>query len=184
MNILYIDTHLHETNIILFKDSEIINQSIIKKEMNNNSILVPTIKQIINNISIDEIIVINGPGSFTGIRAGITVAKTMAYLKHVPIKSVSYLDLMDYSLDEENNIVGLYDNCGIYVGKYKNHKLIGDYTYIKLADFKQYNEKEYVKTDVTIDYKKALKEISELNCIDPKLVNPIYVKKLDYDKKN
>ena len=34
---------------------------------------------------IDKIFVVTGPGSFTGIRVGLTVAKVMAYSLNIPI---------------------------------------------------------------------------------------------------
>ena len=43
---------------------------------------------------------------------------TLSYLLNVSIKTVSYLDIMDFSLDSSENLVGFYDNSGIFVGKY------------------------------------------------------------------
>ena len=43
---------------------------------------------------IDKIFVVTGPGSFTGIRVGLTVAKTMAYSLNIPIVPISSLEVM------------------------------------------------------------------------------------------
>lgn len=182
MYTLFIDTHLYDINVVLYKDGNVYLHKSIDKSMNNNSLLVPTIMKCINNIKLNDIIVVNGPGSFTGVRTGVTVAKTLSYLLNVSIKRVSYLDIMDFSLDSNENLVGFYDNSGIFVGKFSNHKLIGNYEYIRKSEL-NLNELSNLKTDVIIDYSKIYNLISNLPKIDSKLVNPIYVKKIsvEYD---
>lgn len=182
MYTLFIDTHLYDINVVLYKDGNVYLHKNIDKSMNNNSLLVPTIMKCITNIKLNEIIVVNGPGSFTGVRTGVTVAKTLSYLLNVSIKTVSYLDIMDFSLDSNENLVGFYDSSGIFVGKYLNHRLTGKYEYIKKSVLNS-NEFSNLKTDVIIDYSKIYNLISKLPIIDPKQVNPIYVKKIsvEYD---
>lgn len=182
MYTLFIDTHLYDINVVLYKDGNVYLHKSIDKSMNNNSLLVPTIMKCINNIKLNDIIVVNGPGSFTGVRTGVTVAKTLSYLLNVSIKTVSYFDIMDFSLDSNENLVGFYDNSGIFVGKFSNHKLIGNYEYIRKSEL-NLNELSNLKTDVIIDYSKIYNLISNLPKIDSKLVNPIYVKKIsvEYD---
>ena len=182
MYTLFIDTHHYDINVVLYKDGNVYLHKSIDKSMNNNSLLVPTIMKCITNVKLNEIIVVNGPGSFTGVRTGVTVAKTLSYLLNVSIKQVSYLDIMDFSLDSNENLVGFYDNSGIFVGKYINHRLTGKYEYIKKRELNS-NEFSNLKTDVIIDYSKIYNLISMLSKIDPKQVNPIYVKKIsvEYD---
>ena len=43
---------------------------------------------------INKIFVVTGPGSFTGIRVGLTVTKTMAYALDIPIVPISSLEVM------------------------------------------------------------------------------------------
>ena len=107
---------------------------------------------------------------------------TLSYLLNVSIKTVSYLDIMDFSLDSNENLVGFYDNSGIFVAKYINHRLTGKYEYIKKRELNS-NEFSNLKTDVIIDYSKIYNLTSKLPKIDPKQVNPIYVKKIsvEYD---
>ena len=49
---------------------------------------------------IDKIILVNGPGSFTGCRIGITIAKTFAWSLNIPITTISSLEAM--ALSNEN----------------------------------------------------------------------------------
>lgn len=43
---------------------------------------------------INKIILVNGPGSFTGCRIGITIAKTFAWSLNIPITTISSLEAM------------------------------------------------------------------------------------------
>lgn len=93
--ILFIDTHdslitvgLKIDNKLFIKNKEseyshsIFTMSLIKELFDENE---ANIKEL------DTIIVVNGPGSFTGIRIGLTIAKTLAYTLKTKIISISSL---------------------------------------------------------------------------------------------
>lgn len=183
---LFIDTHLYDIKLLILKDGEIIKEKNIIGKKNNSSYLIPSIKDIVGNFNLDEIIVVNGPGSFTGVRTGVTVAKTLAYTKKIPIKSISYLDLMAFSLDDSDIIVGLYDQNGIYIGKYHNYELVDNYEYIKNSELDSNDILKQVKTDVTIKFNKAFEFIKNKEYENPHYVNPVYVKLISAqnDKRN
>ena len=54
--------------------------------------LLKSNKKSYNNLS--KIIVINGPGSFTGIRTGVTVAKVLGLSLNIPVCGISLFDLL------------------------------------------------------------------------------------------
>ena len=60
----------------------------IQKNFKNNKI---------NPTEIDKIVLVNGPGSFTGVRIGITIAKTIAWSLSIPIIVISSLKSMAIS---------------------------------------------------------------------------------------
>ena len=79
---LFIDTHNELIKIILFKDGKILTDKEKMSNMQHSVYTMPMIEEILkeNNIessNLNEIIVVNGPGSFTGVRIGVTIAKTM-----------------------------------------------------------------------------------------------------------
>ena len=108
MNSLFIDTHGKCVTVILFKDGKVIDQ-INLETMNKHSVVaMPSIKSILENNGcsindIHEILVCNGPGSFTGIRIGAGIAKgfcaALPKIKRVPINS---LDLIAYTFAKTN----------------------------------------------------------------------------------
>ena len=122
---LFIDTSSSDVSIALIKDN-IILDSIISCVPNEHSIYtVSYIDKILKNANVDvsdvnRIMVVNGPGSFTGVRIGVTIAKVYAYLKAIPVICISSLKMRaisgmgDYILSlidahHENYYVGLYD---------------------------------------------------------------------------
>lgn len=110
MTILYLDTSSSFLYTAIKKGDEIIAE--IKEELDNN-LSKFTLSRIegmfkIKNISydeIDKIIVVNGPGSFTGIRIGLTIAKTLAWAKKIPIVPISSLEAMALSADSSHNYI-------------------------------------------------------------------------------
>lgn len=123
---LYIDTSDKDVSIAIIKDQKELSK-ITKDIPNEHSIYaVPFIKEVLDESklepnNIDNIMVVNGPGSFTGIRIGLTIAKVYAYLLKKDLRAVSSLKALalsttgDYILSlidaKHNNFyLGLYDS--------------------------------------------------------------------------
>lgn len=109
---LIIDTATKYLYICLVKDNKIIKE--IKNESNKNHapFSVLFIEEILNenNLSIDdldEVICGIGPGSYTGLRIALTIAKMICSFKEIPLKTISTLYLMSSGYDE--NVVAIID---------------------------------------------------------------------------
>ena len=50
---------------------------------------------------LDKILVIAGPGAFTGLRVGITIANTLAFTQKVPIISISTFEYLQHKIPEK-----------------------------------------------------------------------------------
>lgn len=103
MNILSVDTASNILSVSLkLKNSEKIQTLKVTKNNNHLVGLVPLIKKILfkNNLNINELdlIAVNeGPGSYTGLRIGITTLRTIALLlkiKIFPIDSLMSVSLL------------------------------------------------------------------------------------------
>ena len=110
MKILYLDTSSSFLYAAILEDDKVLEQ--IKDQLGNNlsSHTLPRVEEMlkVNNVKIDDIgkiICVNGPGSFTGIRIGLTIAKTMAWAKKIPIIAISSLEAMALSSDGEYNYI-------------------------------------------------------------------------------
>ena len=107
---LFVDTHYLNLVVVLYKDGIVVDKIELINIRNQSEYLVPNIKKILDNHQItthdlSEIIVVNGPGSFTGIRIGLTIAKTLAWAKNIPIIPISSLEAMALSSDGEYDYV-------------------------------------------------------------------------------
>ena len=109
MNILAFDTTLNKTYIALQK-GETVDARVIESDEKNyhSAYLISAIKNIMqkNDLKLQElglIAVNNGPGSFTGIRVGVTVAKTLSKELGVNVLGVSSLDILQKAYEISSN---------------------------------------------------------------------------------
>jgi len=181
---LYIDTHLDDIIIILFRDKKIYKEKIISGEKQNSKLIMPTIKSVLENEKPTSIIVCNGPGSFTGVRLGVTIAKTLAYTLEIPIRTISILEIMALCLEDNlDKIVAFNDKNGYYVGIFDNNlKVVGKYEYLSNSEFEAYKKQYDVHTEVSMDYIKIYNYVMNKPIQNAHNVNPVYIKKLDVEK--
>lgn len=178
---LFIDTHGKNVLIILFKDGKIL-EKIDMETMNKHSVVtMPSIRQILENnncnvTDLNEILVCNGPGSFTGSRIAVTIAKTMAYALNVPIKQVDALTIMAVNIDGDK-VVALKDRNGAYVGKYNSsNTLIDELVYMSNSEYNELCNSTNVVENVDIDYEVLYSYLSKLEYNNVHEIKPIYVK--------
>lgn len=119
MNTLFIDTHDELITVSFIKDKEVFIKEVISESHSTH--LLPLIDEMLKEKNIklndfDRIVVVNGPGSFTGIRIGLTVAKTISYSLNIPIYTISSLKAYLLSSDIDNKMCVIEDSKGYYVG--------------------------------------------------------------------
>lgn len=121
---LFIDTSNDDLIVSILKDNKIINK-LEKHCKNEHSIYtVSYIDELLKSCNllpndVDNIMVVNGPGSFTGVRIGVTVAKTYAYILKKDVILVSSLKAMALST-KNKTAIALIDakNNNYYMGVY------------------------------------------------------------------
>ena len=101
---------------------------------------IPTLKEVLDRHDIalkdvDEMIITSGPGSYTGVRVAMTIAKTLAAVSDVKIKSVS--SLAAYA--GMNQALSVIDARGhkVFVGVYENGLPLIKEQVMTLEDFAQ-----------------------------------------------
>jgi tRNA threonylcarbamoyl adenosine modification protein YeaZ len=186
---LLIDTHDINLLIALYKDDEVLD-----KESNNTknhaSICMPIINDVLTRNNLDvhnlgEIIVVIGPGSFTGVRIGATIGKMLAYTLNIPIKVITSLDMYAISnTSNTNKLVLIRDLKGSYGAYYtSDNKIIDNYFYKSTEALNEYlKDKEEYIIDNEIDLSKVKLFVNNLEVINPHKVNPIYIKEIEANK--
>ena len=197
MRILYIDTSSSYLYTSIVENDKLISE--IKEEFGQSlsEVALPRIVSMFedNNLSpkdIDKIIVVNGPGSFTGIRIGITIAKIYAWSLNIPISTIYSLEAMAISSKENTYHVPIinarrgYVYTAIYDENYNEvlkpcHILLTDLQE-KLKDIDNY---EYISNDefddlelnsYSPDFIKIINKFKDKENINPHAVNPEYLK--------
>ena len=150
MYTLFISTYDKLVTIGLLQDGNEISKIEKLSDRGHSTILVPSIQEILKQNQLDtknlnEIIVVNGPGSFTGIRLGVTVAKTLAYTLNIKIKTITSIEAIAASIKDGNKIITIDDPKGKYLGKFINNRL-QELIYLKQDEAIKYLEKIDIKT--------------------------------------
>ena len=181
---LFIDTHDEMIKIILFQDGKIEQKEIKSSSMKHSVITMPTIDEILNKNNIkatdlNEILVVNGPGSFTGVRIGVTIAKTFAYLLNIPIKVIDVLEMKSIFINKPNKIVIESEKNGKYIGIFNDDK---KYLYLTNSEYKEFEKNNEISLIEDIDYEKVYEYLKTKESINPHAVNPLYIKKIEVEK--
>ena len=122
MNILALDTTTRNASVSLMVNKDIYTKC-INNEVTHSEKLLPLIDEIlkehnVNLKNIDLYACINGPGSFTGIRIGLSTLKAFSFVDKKSIFSInstdliaitSYLNSSFYKEKKQANIVSLID---------------------------------------------------------------------------
>ena len=139
MKILYIDTSTNYLYADIVINHELLSE--VKKNFTHDlsKYALYEISKMLEKCNlqpndIDKIIVVNGPGSFTGIRIGMTIAKIFAFTLKKEITTISSLDAMRVSINSNNIIVPIIDarRGYVYASAYKNNQVLIPDQYIKL----------------------------------------------------
>ena len=179
MKVLYIDTHYKDIHVALFDDNGLIREQKLLDKKNNSSYIMPIISEVCTPREIEQIVVVNGPGSFTGVRLGVTIAKTMAYCLNVPIKVLSYFDVLYNSNQNSEAIYAVFDNNGYYV---KDYSIDQNPRYLSKEEFVNEFEINKLITNGNINFKNLYNFLSTKEETNVHLVNPLYIKKIGVEK--
>lgn len=103
MNLLAIDASGIAGSVAYYKEGKLAGEYYICDKLTHSQTIMPMLEDMkkILNINLDEIdavAVTSGPGSFTGLRIGVTAAKALALALEVPIIGVPTLDVMAHGM--------------------------------------------------------------------------------------
>ena len=204
---LFLDTSTTRLIVGIYKDNSPIFISNEQSENDLSSRVLPLIKSALEECKltvdkINRILIVNGPGSFTGVRVGVTIAKTLAWSKNIDVIPISELEVLASTKVETDYVVPLIDarRDAFYAGMYdKKHKNIIEDAYItrtallnkikrhvslKKVTFVSYtkiNELETILPNIDLDY--IVKKYAKKKSSNAHTVNPNYLKKVEAEEK-
>jgi tRNA threonylcarbamoyladenosine biosynthesis protein TsaB len=169
--LLAIETSTRFGGIALFKKEKLRCAMSFSPNVPASEFLVPGVrdllkKESINQRDISALAVSVGPGSFTGLRVGLTMAKTFAYHLSIPIYTVSSLMVLAVSAEEQGGPIAAIMDArkgevyGAYFSVTPTFKRVSEDTVMSIDDFLDRAESSElcVIGDAVIKYREAIKK--------------------------
>ena len=187
MKYLFIDTCSNSLIISTIINNKIDYFFIDKNNNDTSSKVMKIINEAVPDIKIiDKIFVVNGPGSFTGIRVGVTIAKTIGFCLNIPIIELSELELLATTNTDTKYNVALIDarRGYVYAGIYdKDLNCYLEDQHILLNDIKYPIDYTIINSYDNIDLLKIIKKHEFDEPINPHNLNPNYLKRTEAEEK-
>ena len=120
MKILAVDTSSKLCSVAILEDTNLIKKLELDNGLTHSETLMPLIKQLLNECElslndIDLLVSDIGPGSFTGIRIGVSTCKAFSDSLNIPCVGVSSLEVLAYNIKDDGIICSTIDckndNC-------------------------------------------------------------------------
>ena len=191
---LLLDSSNIYLSVGLAKNGQVVDLIFYNAWQRQSELMVGEVENILkrNNIDkkeLDAIVVGIGPGSYTGVRIGVTIAKTIAYALNIKIYAKSSLSLL--KIKGEPTICLFNARSGrSYFAVYKDNEVIEPDCVITNEEVLSYIEKhsdykiagdtaQIGKESASFDIIKNLADFNEDERVkDILLLNPIYLKDL------
>lgn len=198
MKYLFIDTSNSFISIYIVKDNKVLVYKKVETLKDMANTIMPLIREAFNEVNfhikdIDKIFVTIGPGSFTGIRVGITVAKTISYCLNIPVYPISTLEYLSSINTNYRKIISIIDarRDNVFVGFYDtNLNKLEDEKMVSYDAIDIPNDTVVVSYDgvhdskiLDIDIIKLINKHKNDDEINPHMLVPNYLKKTEAEEK-
>lgn len=195
---LVMDTSNQYLGIGLYRGDEKLETLLVNESKRQSEYAIPKLQELLEHqhvslMDIDEMVITQGPGSYTGVRVAMTIAKTLAVIAPVKIKvvsslaayagyqkAISVIDARSHKLfvgvyDQGQNIVPdqlmSRDDFEVFRKQYPDYKVVGDGDLVG----------EESDNSQLVDHIFALSK--DLETIDqPDLLVPQYIKEVEAKK--
>lgn len=109
-NIILIDTSTEVCSVALSQNGIILWEKVSEESMNHSVLLAKYIQELteqmrVQNIQADAVAVSCGPGSYTGLRIGVSTAKGLCFGSDIPLLAINTLQVMSQGyLNKHGNV--------------------------------------------------------------------------------
>ncbi|ALC87770.1 hypothetical protein AM499_19640 [Bacillus sp. FJAT-22090] len=131
---LGIDTSHTPLAVAVVKDDQVLAEYKSSLKITHSIGTMPAIEELLKKADIkpneiDAIAVANGPGSYTGVRIGVTIGKTLAWTLNIPIVSISSLQVLAGNVPFFSGVVcSIMDarRGNVFTGIYMNEEVVNE----------------------------------------------------------
>lgn len=196
MYTLAIDTASSNTSLALLKEGQVLSSISWLSNNDEAEKLMPEIQKMMDENSIDyedleNVLVVKGPGSFTGLRIGVSTANTIAHLNKCNLYAISTFEYLWINAPQNAALLLFAGKGGVYISltkgeegklinmpevneylkKHNISKVFGDISKDQVAQI----DAQYENIDR--DFAQNILEIDLSSLKKERLVNPLYIKK-------
>jgi tRNA threonylcarbamoyladenosine biosynthesis protein TsaB len=187
MRILSIDSATECASCAILDDNKLMGEINLNDKKQHSVILMPIVDNLLKSLQltikdIDGFVVSKGPGSFTGLRIGMSMIKGLSQGTNKPFISISSLDALAYNMAYTEGIIcpildALRDNVYTALYSFENGQLIKltDYMAIHIDELinilKQYDSSVTFLGDATYKFMDKLMESLDKTNFAPKHLN-------------
>lgn len=106
--ILLIETSTSVLSVALAQDGTVVSERVCTEPRMQASLTAPLVKEVLDQAGLtakdcDAVCVSSGPGSYTGLRVGVSTAKGIAFGAGIPLIAVGTLDILVASCHSERS---------------------------------------------------------------------------------
>lgn len=110
IKVLAIESSAKTASAAIVSEDKIISEAFVNSNLTHSQTLLPMVEAVFNNSAVDirevdGLAVAYGPGSFTGVRIGVSMIKGMAFASKLPCVPVSTLKALAYNLIDEKDYI-------------------------------------------------------------------------------
>jgi tRNA threonylcarbamoyladenosine biosynthesis protein TsaB len=142
MIVLSIDSATESASCAILNDEKLLGEISLNNKKQHSVVLMPLVDNLLKNLQltindIDGYIVSKGPGSFTGLRIGMSMVKGLSQGSKKPFVSVSSLDALAYNMAYTDGIIcpildALRDNVYTALYSFEGDSLVKQTDYMAL----------------------------------------------------
>lgn len=140
MPYIAVDTSTQTLTIAVGESGRLLGEASMTVKKNHSNLLMPMIESLLVDLELSPdnlqgIIIGQGPGSYTGVRVGVTTGKMLAWALRVPLVGISSLDgLARHFMESDLLVCPMFDarRQQAYCSVYERQILQGKRTFVKI----------------------------------------------------
>lgn len=140
---LVMDTSNQYLLVALFENGELLDSIVELGSKRQSENAIPYLENLLKKhnkelLDIKEVVITKGPGSYTGVRVAMTIAKTLSVISPIQLKIISSLAI--YA--NNGKCVSVLDarSKKVFVCAYDNGKAVCEEQLVAISDFAQFME--------------------------------------------